>query len=303
MSKPALGRGLASLLQEETGRGAVKAPGLVAAKEPVVDGGTTPAHGPDRVDGAEPAGAATTPAVAVPTTVQTAAPQGTATSPVFEPAEPSSSAAPAPAHAQVGEGGSVEASGAHGVVEPPRLEPPLEVATAEAAGPSPVALPGMTIPGPLPPPAPGPDRPSRIPVGGSATGQPAPVPSAGSAAPQPVPAVAQSPAPTLAPSQAQAMATAPGWIVPALVAGDLVVVLSAILWAQWGQGWARWPWIAALFAAGCSQALVALFLTRSSGGSAARPFAPRSPSATGPAPGIRVRFVEEQIPGRRGDRR
>jgi hypothetical protein len=95
----------------------------------------------------------------------------------------------------------------------------------------------------------------------------------------------------------------PGWIVPALVAGDLVVVLSAILWAQWGQGWARWPWIAALFAAGCSQALVALFLTRPGGASAASPFAPRSPLAPGPAPGIRVRFVEEQIPGRRGDRR
>jgi len=95
----------------------------------------------------------------------------------------------------------------------------------------------------------------------------------------------------------------PGWIVPALVAGDLVVVLSAILWAQWGQGWARWPWIAALFAAGCSQALVALFLTRPGGASAARPFAPRSSLAPGPAPGIRVRFVEEQISGRRGDRR
>ncbi|MCE2827419.1 MAG: hypothetical protein LW626_10075 [Verrucomicrobium sp.] len=287
MSKPALGRGLASLLQEETGRGAVKAPGLVAAKEPVVEKGAPPTHEANGVEGAESASPATTPTAAAPTV----APQVTATSAVLEPAEPSVSEAPAAA--PVGEGGSVEAPVADGLAVPLRQDSPREVSVTEVAAPAWVPAAGTATPGAAPHATPGLDRPVRIPVGGPSAGQPAPVPSAGSGAAQPVPAVAQAPA----------SASLPGWMVPALIAGDLVVVLSAILWAQWGQGWARWPWIAALFAAGCSQALVALFLTRSPGSSAARPFAPRSPSATGPAPGIRVRFVEEQIPGRRGDRR
>jgi hypothetical protein len=95
----------------------------------------------------------------------------------------------------------------------------------------------------------------------------------------------------------------PGWIVPALIAGDALVVLSAILWASWGRGWGRWPWIAALFAVGCTQAIAALFLSRSGSNTGPGPFSGRPPSAPGVAPGIRVRFVEEQPQSRRGDRR
>ena len=51
MSKPALGRGLASLLQEETDRGAVNAPGLTPLKEAPV---AQPVPGPEVVSAATP---------------------------------------------------------------------------------------------------------------------------------------------------------------------------------------------------------------------------------------------------------
>jgi hypothetical protein len=97
--------------------------------------------------------------------------------------------------------------------------------------------------------------------------------------------------------------TIPGWIIPTLMAGDLVVVLSAILWAAWGRGMGRWPWIAALFAVGSSQAIAALFLARSGTSQGSGPFSGRPLTAAVPAPGIRVRFVEEQPQSRRGDHR
>jgi hypothetical protein len=71
---------------------------------------------------------------------------------------------------------------------------------------------------------------------------------------------------------------------------------------------------------GCSQAIVALWLSRSGAGTesgsgkgsamglgagsgGAGPFGGRGPATPGQAPGIRVRFVEEQPQSRRGDRR
>jgi hypothetical protein len=223
MSKPALGRGLASLLQEETDRGAVKAPGLtpVKAAEPT----QLPAQ-PEPVPTATPVEA--TPAEVTPSAVVPAAVSPT---PISETLAPAQRVAPS-----------------EPVVPPPvPTEMPKAVPVAPAIG---------TVPGSQP--------------------QPVSVPSS---------------------------VAIPGWIVPALIAGDAFVVLSAILWASWGRGWGRWPWIAALFAVGCTQAIVALFLSRSGSNTGPGPFSGRPPSAPGVAPGIRVRFVEEQPQSRRGDRR
>ena len=218
MSKPALGRGLASLLQEETDRGAVKAPGLTPFKaaEPT----QSPAQ-PEEVSAAIPA--EVTPVVVVPAAVSP--------TPISETPAPAQQSAPSEP------------------VIPPTVpaEMPKAVPVAPAIGP---------VPG--------------------SQSQPVPVPSS---------------------------VAIPGWIVPALIAGDALVVLSAILWASWGRGWGRWPWIAALFAVGCTQAIAALFLSRSGSNTGPGPFSGRPPSAPGVAPGIRVRFVEEQPQSRRGDRR
>ena len=220
MSKPALGRGLANLLQEETDRGAVKAPGLTPFKaaEPT----QSPAQ-PEEVSAAT--AAEVTPVVVVPAAVSP--------TPISETPAPAQQSAPSEP------------------VIPPTVpaEMPKAVPVAPAIGP---------VPG--------------------SQSQPVPVPMPGG------PAI-------------------PGWIVPALIAGDALVVLSAILWASWGRGWGRWPWIAALFAVGCTQAIAALFLSRSGSNTGPGPFSGRPPSAPGVAPGIRVRFVEEQPQSRRGDRR
>lgn len=221
MSKPALGRGLASLLQEETERGAVKAPGLVAAKD-------LPAEGSGPVEAAG----------------------SPAPSPIAEIAEIATTPAP------------------------------LTAAVAPAA----VAVPSAeTSADPVP--------------RGTHPAQPLSTPAQSAQSPASAP-VANPPM-----ASVPASSPLPGWMVPALMVGDVVVVLSGILWASWGRGWGRWPWIAALFAVGCSQALVALFLSRSGASGARHPFSSRPPAGPGPVPGIRVRFVEEQIPGRRGDRR
>lgn len=90
-------------------------------------------------------------------------------------------------------------------------------------------------------------------------------------------AVGVSNPPTPASLAVPVAATIPGWIIPTLVAGDLVVVLSAILWAAWGRGMGRWPWIAALFAVGCTQAIAALFLARSGTSQGPGPFSGRPP--------------------------
>ena len=218
MSKPALGRGLASLLQEETDRGAVKAPGLTPFKaaEPT----QLPAQ-PEPVSTATPS--EVTPSEVVPAAVSP--------TPISE--TPDSAQQSAPSEPVV----------------------PLTVPT-EMPKAVPVAPAIGTVPGSQP--------------------QPVSVPSS---------------------------VAIPGWIVPALIAGDALVVLSAILWASWGRGWGRWPWIAALFAVGCTQAIAALFLSRSGSNTGPGPFSGRPPSAPGVAPGIRVRFVEEQPQSRRGDRR
>jgi hypothetical protein len=218
MSKPALGRGLASLLQEETDRGAVKAPGLTPFKaaEPT----QSPAQ-PEEVSAAIPA--EVTPVVVVPAAVSP--------TPISETAAPAQQSAPSEP------------------VIPPTV--PAEIPKAVPVAPAIGAVPGS---------------------------QPQPLPT-------PVPVAI------------------PAWIVPALIAGDVLVVLSAILWASWGRGWGRWPWIAALFAVGCTQAIAALFLSRSGLNTGPGPFSGRPPSAPGVAPGIRVRFVEEQPQSRRGDRR
>ena len=218
MSKPALGRGLASLLQEETDRGAVKAPGLTPFKaaEPT----QLPAQ-PEPVSTATPV--EVTPSAVVPAAVSpTPISETLAPAPQVVPSEP---------------------------VIP--LTVPAEMPKAVLAAPVTGTLPGS---------------------------QPQPMPVLGGSA-------------------------IPGWIVPALIAGDALVVLSAILWASWGRGWGRWPWIAALFAVGCTQAIAALFLSRSGSNTGSGPFSGRPPSAPGVAPGIRVRFVEEQPQSRRGDRR
>jgi hypothetical protein len=216
MSKPALGRGLASLLQEETDRGAVKAPGLTPFKaaEPT----QSPAQ-PEEVSAAT--AAEVTPVVVVPAAVSP--------TPISETPAPAQQSAPS---------------------EPVILPTvPAEMPKAIPVAPAIGAVPGSQS-------------------------QPVPVPVA-----------------------------IPAWIVPALIAGDVLVVLSAILWASWGRGWGRWPWIAALFAVGCTQAIAALFLSRSGSNTGPGPFSGRPPSAPGVAPGIRVRFVEEQPQSRRGDRR
>jgi len=216
MSKPALGRGLASLLQEETDRGAVKAPGLTPFKA------------------AEP-----TQLPAQPEPVSTATPSEVTPSEVVPAAVSLTPISETPASAQR--------------VAPSEPVVPLTVPTE-----MPKAVPVAPAIGPVP----------------GSQSQPVPVPVA-----------------------------IPAWIVPALIAGDALVVLSAILWASWGRGWGRWPWIAALFAVGCTQAIAALFLSRSGSNTGPGPFSGRPPSAPGVAPGIRVRFVEEQPQSRRGDRR
>jgi hypothetical protein len=223
MSKPALGRGLASLLQEETDRGAVKAPGLTPFKaaEPT----QLPAQ-PEPVSTATPVEvtpAEVTPSAVVPTSVSP--------TPISETLAPAQRVAPSEP------------------VVPPTV--PTEIPKAVPAAPAIGAVSGS--------------QPQSLPVPSSVA--------------------------------------IPGWIVPALIAGDALVVLSAILWASWGQGWGRWPWIAALFAVGCTQAIAALFLSRSGSNTGSGPFSGRPPSTPGVAPGIRVRFVEEQPQSRRGDRR
>jgi hypothetical protein len=230
MSKPALGRGLASLLQEETDRGAVNAPGLTPLKEASVG---QPAPVPEVVSAATPIGSLQQ----VPTEVLTPSPNQAASLPT-----------------------------AGQPVSEQKMDLPQAV-SANAIQPSPTAL------------ASG---------GGSGGGGGA---------------VGVSNPPTPASPTVPVSATIPGWIIPTLVAGDLVVVLSAILWAAWGRGMGRWPWIAALFAVGCTQAIAALFLARSGTSQGPGPFSGRPPTAAGPAPGIRVRFVEEQPQSRRGDRR
>ena len=218
MSKPALGRGLASLLQEEIDRGAVNAPGLTSLKEAPV---------------AQP--------VPVPAVVSVATPIAFSTQ---VPAE-----VPIPNPTQVASIGTADQP----VSEQEIFLP--QTVSAEAIKPVPLAPVGVSNP--------------------------------------PSPALATPPG----------VATIPGWIIPTLMAGDLVVVLSAILWAAWGRGMGRWPWIAALFAVGSSQAIAALFLARSGTSPGSGPFSGRPLTAAVPAPGIRVRFVEEQPQSRRGDRR
>ena len=218
MSKPALGRGLASLLQEETDRGAVNAPGMTPLKE-------TPVAQPELV----PA--------------------------VISAATPFASSTQVPAEVPTSNPTQVASIG---VADQPVSEQEIslpQTVSAEAIKPVPAAPVGMLNP--------------------------------------PSPALATPPG----------VATIPGWIIPTLIAGDLVVVLSAILWAAWGRGMGRWPWIAALFAVGSSQAIAALFLARSGTSQGSGPFSGRPLTAAVPAPGIRVRFVEEQPQSRRGDRR
>ena len=218
MSKPALGRGLASLLQEEVDRGAVNAPGMTPLKEAPV---AQPELVPAVISAATPFASSTQVPAEVPTSNPTqVASIGAADQPVSE----------------------------------QEISLPQTV-SAEAIKPVPVA-----------------------PVG-----------------------VSNPPSPALA--TLSGGGTIPGWIIPTLMAGDLVVVLSAILWAAWGRGMGRWPWIAALFAVGCSQAIAALFLARSGTSQGSGPFSGRPLTAAVPAPGIRVRFVEEQPQSRRGDRR
>ena len=218
MSKPALGRGLASLLQEEVDRGAVNAPGMTPLKEAPV---AQPELVPAVISAATPIASSTQVPAEVPTSNPTqVASIGTADQPVSE----------------------------------QEISLPQTV-SAEAIKPVPLAPVGVSNP--------------------------------------PSPALATPPG----------VATIPGWIIPTLMAGDLVVVLSAILWAAWGRGMGRWPWIAALFAVGCSQAIAALFLARSGTSQGSGPFSGRPLTAAVPAPGIRVRFVEEQAQSRRGDRR
>ena len=218
MSKPALGRGLASLLKEEFDRGAVNAPGLTPLKEAPV---AQPAPVPEVISVATPIASSIQVSTEVPTPNPTqVASIDTADQPVSE----------------------------------QEISLPQTV-SAEAIKPVPVA-----------------------PVG-----------------------VSNPPSPALA--TLSGGGTIPGWIIPTLMAGDLVVVLSAILWAAWGRGMGRWPWIAALFAVGCSQAIAALFLARSGTSQGSGPFSGRPLTAAVPAPGIRVRFVEEQPQSRRGDRR
>ncbi len=218
MSKPALGRGLASLLQEEVDRGAVNAPGMTPLKE-------TPVAQPELV-----------PAVISAATSIASSTQVPAEVPIPNPTQVAS------------------ISTADQPVSEQEISLPQTV-SAEAIKPVPVAPVGVSNP--------------------------------------PSPALATPPE----------VATIPGWIIPTLMAGDLVVVLSAILWAAWGRGMGRWPWIAALFAVGSSQAIAALFLARSGTSQGSGPFSGRPLTAAAPAPGIRVRFVEEQPQSRRGDRR
>ncbi len=218
MSKPALGRGLASLLQEEIDRGAVNAPGLTSLKEAPV---------------AQP--------VPVPAVVSVATPIAFSTQ---VPAE-----VPIPNPTQVASIGTADQPVSEQEISLP------QTVSAEAIKPVPLAPVGVSNP--------------------------------------PSPALATPPG----------VATIPGWIIPTLMVGDLVVVLSAILWAAWGRGMGRWPWIAALFAVGSSQAIAALFLARSGTSQGSGPFSGRPLTAAVPAPGIRVRFVEEQPQSRRGDRR
>ena len=218
MSKPALGRGLASLLQEEVDRGAVNAPGMTPLKETPV---AQPELVPAVISAATPFASSTQVPAEVPTSNPTqVASIGTADQPVSE----------------------------QEIFRP-------QTVSAEAIKPVPLAPVGVSNP--------------------------------------PSPALATPPG----------VATLPGWIIPTLMAGDLVVVLSAILWAAWGRGMGRWPWIAALFAVGSSQAIAALFLARSGTSQGSGPFSGRPLTAAVPAPGIRVRFVEEQPQSRRGDRR
>ena len=227
MSKPALGRGLASLLQEETDRGAVNAPGLTPLKE-----------------------ASVAQAAPVPEVVSAATPNASL------PQVPAEVLTPSP-------NPTASAHTADQPVSEQKMDLPQTV-SANAIRPFPA-----------------------VPVSGGGSGS----------------AVGVSNTPTPASATIPVVATIPGWIIPALVAGDLVVVLSAILWAAWGRGMGRWPWIAARFAVGCTQAIAALFLARSGTHQGPGPFSGRPPTAAGPAPGIRVRFVEEQPQSRRGDRR
>lgn len=247
MSKPALGRGLASLLQEETDRGAVKAPGLTSWKGPEQPGATTSAtSASETIPAAMPGDAS-------------AALQQESQTPVSTPATPQAVA---------------------------------EVPVPAIPGP-PVSVPGTTLLQDVPASAsPLPAQTSGHPVANAATSA-AILPSAAT----------QAAGPQVATVPSAAGPAVPGWIIPALVAGDLVVVLSGILWAAWGRGWGRWPWIAALFAVGCTQAIAALFISRSGQRPASGPLAGRPPAGSAPAPGIRVRFVEEQPQSRRGDRR
>ena len=261
MSKPALGRGLASLLQEETDRGAVKAPGLASFNAPAVAQEASAAEKPalENAISEKPA----VPATVLPQTFEVPAPVPT---PVPTPIPTTVSQAAATTMASV---------------KPPQPSPtghPVPVEPAHAGAPSPSIGAGSSL-------------------------------SAG-----------QSAATSAQPLELPTGVPLPGWIVPALIGGDLVVVVSGILWAAWGRGLGRWPWIAALFAVGCSQAIVALWLSRSGAGAqmgsgkgsamglgagsgGAGPFGGRGPAAPGQAPGIRVRFVEEQPQSRRGDRR
>lgn len=228
MSKPALGRGLASLLQEETDRGAVNAPGLTPLKEAPVAQPTPALEG---VSAATP--------IASPTQVPTEVP------------------APKP----------IPAAPAHSADQPVSEQEIALTQTVSAEATKPFLA---------------------APVSGGGIG---------------AVGVSNPPTPTSASATVPVVATIPSWIIPALIAGDLVVVLSAILWAAWGRGMGRWPWIAALFAVGCTQAIAALFLARSGTSQGPGPFSGRPPAAAGQAPGIRVRFVEEQPQSRRGDRR
>ncbi len=279
MSKPALGRGLASLLQEETDRGAVKAPGLASWKGPEQPAAAPTVPASDPVLAGSPATLEPTPGPVVshdplsspPASVS---PRATPEIPVAAAPVPAVSADPIPASV------SAEAplSDSRNLVE--AVASPSAPSRAQASTPSTPSVPSVPTTG-----------------GATATAQ--------ATAPQamPSPASGFQTMPQLPMPQTSSGTPVPGWIVPALVAGDLLVVLSGILWASWGRGWGRWPWIAALFAVGCTQAIAALFLSRSGERPSNGPLTGRPGTPPGQSPGIRVRFVEEKPQSRRGDRR
>lgn len=265
---------MASLLQEETDRGAVKAPGLTSWK------------GPE-----QPSAPPTSPISE--TASETVPLDNSATPERVGVQDPSASPTSTP------------------MVAHDASEATVSVAPVSAAPANPVpasALPesrieDLRIPAEATKP---PSAPLRSPLpsqGPSIPGTPATVPSPAALPASASPASGFPTGAQPATPQTASATTVPSWIIPALIAGDLLVVVSGILWASWGRGWGRWPWIAALFAVGCTQAIAALFLSRAGQRSSSGALTGRPGTVPGQAPGIRVRFVEEQPQSRRGDRR